>query len=753
MPGQEQEDAMSLRQEQERGASEAAGAERRRTGAARRRSVGGVLRRRWPTMFFVTIASLALAGLYLAGRMPVYEGTAQLLLAPRAIVAGDPDLAAGTAYDAVLESQLRLLRSEAVLARVVDRLDLARDPQIAADGREHPLTALRSELVDAVPQLADVLPAPPDRPSPADPRDRAIEVLGDNIAVRRDPQSYVVEVTARAPSPEKAAQIANAVAAAYLAEQPLPPGPAARLPEPQAQPQPQAQPARDGRIEESAAALRAARDALARARAEAALEEDTDRDAGAERADLEDRLARARDRRRAAETRLEEVERLAGRDAELDAIPDGLRSEGLAESVREHAALARREAELSRDLGPRHPRMMAAREARQAARARIAAELRRMRASVAGEAEAARAEEAALEARLASAPATPRAPAAPRDFSALEDQVEEARRAYEAVLRVPPAAPPPEASPAETAAAPPPQPARLISTARVPERPASVPDALVLGAALLAGLALGALLALARDRLDDRLRTPAAVAAETGLPVLAVIPRVRGAGRLRGEASRRAGLASRLDVLDNPETPFAGAIRQLRDSLYDLPREGGGRAVLLTSTGEDQGTTFVALNLALSFTETGLETLLIDADPKRGLSRMVAPDAETGLIEAIGRPERLSEALLRDPRSGLWILPLTAGTQAAAPLGAGLKAVLERDTRFDRVVVDGPPLLREGSAPDLAAAAGQVVLCIRQDRARRRTMERARDDLARASARLRGLAITFAKPRPGAARS
>ncbi|MBN6051213.1 hypothetical protein JYK22_04645, partial [Nonomuraea sp. RK-328] len=92
-------------------------------------------------------------------------------------------------------------------------------------------------------------------------------------------------------------------------------------------------------------------------------------------------------------------------------------------------------------------------------------------------------------------------------------------------------------------------PGSVISDAVPPTDPASPSLPLFLGTGLMLGLLLGAGVAMVRDRLDTRLRTPADVERLTGLPVVAVLPRGdRGSGlgdaRVgRGTRSGGAGFA------------------------------------------------------------------------------------------------------------------------------------------------------------------------------------------------------------------
>ncbi|MGI3780875.1 MAG: YveK family protein, partial [Janthinobacterium lividum] len=114
---------------------------------------------------------------------------------------------------------------------------------------------------------------------------------------------------------------------------------------------------------------------------------------------------------------------------------------------------------------------------------------------------------------------------------------------------------------------------------------------------LLAGLVLGALLAVLRDLLDVTVRSSTAAAELVGAPTLAVVdedPDVRG----RAEAIRQ--LRTNLAFLRAAGTPTAGA-----------------EVVVVTSALGGEGKTTTALDLARSFAEAGERVLLVEADLRR----------------------------------------------------------------------------------------------------------------------------------------
>ena len=109
--------------------------------------------------------------------------------------------------NALIESQLRVIESDSVLMRVVTEKKLGQDPEF---GRLGFLSSLSN-------WIAALFGAAPDNPISADLR--AMRALKRDVSTKRAEKTFVVDVFAASQDREKAAQLANAVAEAYLRDQ------------------------------------------------------------------------------------------------------------------------------------------------------------------------------------------------------------------------------------------------------------------------------------------------------------------------------------------------------------------------------------------------------------------------------------------------------------------------------------------------------------------------------------------------------
>jgi capsular exopolysaccharide synthesis family protein len=224
----------------------------------------------------------------------------------------------------------------------------------------------------------------------------------------------------------------------------------------------------------------------------------------------------------------------------------------------------------------------------------------------------------------------------------------------------------------------------------------------ILVAAIL-GLLLALAAALLRDNVAGRIRTRAELAAATGLPVFAEVPRERA-------LSRR--VSPEVLAFDPKLRVVAEALRDLRTNLSFA--NGNTRSVVVTSPGGSHGKSTIALGLATAFARSGLKTVLVDADLRRGhLAQELGIERAPGLHELlIGAP--LDAALRVTMVQDLTLLPGGLfSNDSAELLSAHFPAVLEQlEQRYEAIVIDTTPLVPVNDARTLARLAGATVLVV-----------------------------------------
>ena len=174
------------------------------------RNFASFVRRQIPVIVFVTILALALGLVYCMTARPMFSAQAQLLIDARKLqVFQQQSILGDIPIDtAQVESQVEILKSESIAAAVVKNLHLSEDPEFTGAGMG---------LLGAV--FDTVLGSRDEAASEYEVSRNTIRAFQSQLNIKRLGLTYVIQIGFSSHNAERAAQIANAVADAYIVDQ------------------------------------------------------------------------------------------------------------------------------------------------------------------------------------------------------------------------------------------------------------------------------------------------------------------------------------------------------------------------------------------------------------------------------------------------------------------------------------------------------------------------------------------------------
>lgn len=195
---------------------------------------------------------------------------------------------------------------------------------------------------------------------------------------------------------------------------------------------------------------------------------------------------------------------------------------------------------------------------------------------------------------------------------------------------------------------------------------------------------------------------------------------------------RRAGgtLDPRLVAALAPQSLAAEQYRSLRTRLTRAESGRALRAIIITSPAKGDGKSLTAGNLALTMAqEFQQRVLLLDADLRRpSLHRLFGVPETPGLSDVLMGGATIDDALVAIPDHHLTVLPSgIIPTHPAELLGsAAMRRVIETlRTRFDRIIIDMPPVAPLADVAIAAGLADGVLLIVRAGVTPKPAIERA----------------------------
>lgn len=265
---------------------------------------------------------------------------------------------------------------------------------------------------------------------------------------------------------------------------------------------------------------------------------------------------------------------------------------------------------------------------------------------------------------------------------------------------------------------------RIIDPAKEPKEPILPRKKLNIILGLLMGLGLGVALAFTMDYMDDSISTLQDLEF-IGLPLIATIPVIK--------PEQAGSLFSRMVQFDDPEvnainerlvthlrprSPVSEAYRSLRTNILFTAPENPKHIILVTSSGPREGKSTSVANLAITFSQMGSKTLLIDADLRRPmLHKLFQVEQQPGLTNVLIGQKSFDESVTAVADVPNLFL-LTCGINPPNPaelLGSERMHALLQQLRdqYTMILIDTPPVNAVTDPSVLARFVDGAMLVIR----------------------------------------
>ncbi len=420
---------------------------------------------------------------------------------------------------------------------------------------------------------------------------------------------------------------------------------------------------------------------------------------------LTNSLVEARRKRSEAEALYQQVKSIKGGSSleQLESLPAVVNHVYIRDAYITRGQAQRKVSELSKRYGPKHPKMIAVVAELKTAEADLHKQIENIAQSVAKEYEVARAEVSHLTQALNRTKNQLKdAGKMSYKLAALQREVETNRQLFEVFLT----------RFKETAATVDLQPvnARIIDTAVVPLAPYKPNRNRIILVALVLSLLLGVGLALLIEHLDNTFRDSGLLEEKLRLPVLGVLPKLKGL-----DSNRRAMHL----FIDDQKSGFSESVRTIRTGIMLSNIDIERKVIVVTSSIPGEGKSLVSSNLAAAVAQMK-KTLLIDADMRKPIVAASYELDETakGLSELVSMSAELSECIHKTDLEQLDVLP--AGIVPPNPLellsSNRFELVIEElKSRYDYIIIDSPPVVAVSDPRVLASVADGVVFVVKAD--------------------------------------
>lgn len=650
------------------------------------------IRRQYAVIGIVAAIVIALGFVYLFTTPPSYTAAATMLIDTSNIRQVQQQSTVGDSYidSGTVDSQVELLKSDSIALAVIKKLNLTEDREFVGPGE-----GLIGTVLSSVMGLFASSGGPV---SEFALEHRALGVFQSRLNIARVGLSYVISIDFRSLSADRAAQIANAVADAYI----------------------------DDQLEAKYQTTRRAgvwlQERLHELREDASIAEravvdfknkNGMVDAGGrtineqQLAELNSELVVARAQTAEASARVDRVRAVLtsnSPEAVVDAtVADTLNNPVITNLRTEYLTLSARYEDWVPRYGANHLAVVNVRNQMAEIQNSIRNELQRIAQTYKSDFEIAKQHEDSLQRQLdqsvSQSQVTNQAQVALRE---LESNAETYQALYDNFLQRYMESVQQQSFPITDA--------RVISAASPPLGSSHPSTLRVLGLAALVGLVFGALAGAWREFADRVFRTRTQVEAVLQTDCIALVPAIASH---RGSKNQIESLKS-LDadektitvtagiyatIVESPFSAFAEAIRSIKVAIDLSPGRTGCKIIGFTSSLPNEGKSSIAVAVARLAAHAGARALLVDCDLKNpSLSRSLSPMAPSGLLEVVRGESTVEKTLWLDQATKMSFLPAVTKSRMAH----SSEVLASEQTRaffdslresYDYVVLDLPPLM------------------------------------------------------------
>ncbi len=682
------------------------------------------------TIVFLTVA--AAIALFLI--TPRYTAETFLLLQSRGatIINLEEVLAAGLdGGTETVESEIELISSRRLATKAVERLNLETDPEFNANLRPEGLLSTVLSLRKYLPEewlAAITVSDDTEELSPEELRDQeraaVVDAFLERLDVSRQGLSRVIGIAFTSENPKTAANAVNTLADLYILDQLEAKYEATR----------RATQWLSEKIAELRQKVEGSEQAVEKFRVQAGLHQGTGGSLiSQEISDLNTQLIIAKTARAEAEARLGQARQLIRSSGGAASAAAVLQSPIIQTLLGQETEVKRKVAELSREYGERHPRLINARAELEDLQSKMAAEVNKIVQGLRNEVGVARARQASLrrsldqiKGRLAqSNSAEIQLRALERESGADKAMLETFLGRFE------------ETSAQEDISSQQPD-ARIISIAAVPSNPSFPKSKLILALVFVASAFVGIFLVFVVEQLDSGFRSGEQIEQMTNVSVLSLVPIVTGFS-----IKRQAPYDY---ILERPTSAYGESIRSLYTSLLLSHVDSPPKTIVFTSAQSGEGKTTLVVSLARMLAKSGRNVIIIDTDLRKpSVGRFLKLPATPGLVELLSGEAKFEDVVCTDEPSGAHVI--TSGkfaTNAADVVNSDqMKRLLEGLSRsYDMVLLDSPPILAVSDARILARLVDRVVFAVRWADTGRATVVSCLRQVS-TGAKLAGVALTM----------
>ncbi|MEL6640099.1 MAG: polysaccharide biosynthesis tyrosine autokinase [Pseudomonadota bacterium] len=668
----------------------------------------------WRRKWMIMLCMFGFAALFFAAVSqvtPQYTARASVMLDPRSVqvLSSDDVVSDLTLNNALLDTEVSVLRSNILLEEVISQLDAAfleqLDPANTVPSMmDRARSAVRTQMRNASRFILGGADDAAANVATVDPEvqrmRRLVGAIRQSLTVWREGQSYLISVSLETPNPTLSMVVANTVTETYISRQLDDRRSAVRG----------ATRFLEDRVELLRAGVEEAEEAVGDFRinqlAESGLSQST---IDQQLLDLSTQLALARADLSQTQARFAQIQTVI-ENRGISAAADLLTSPFVISLRQQQSELGRERADLMTRVRADHPDRRRVDAQISLVTEELRAEVQKILATMRNDVEVARSRAESIQLSLSDMEGRSADMSRTNvELRQLEREADAVRENYQTMLnRLNETRSTEQLQRAD---------ARMVERAIAPGGPSSPRVTLITAFGGAVGLSIGLIATFTMMMSNVGFKRASQVEKVTGLPVLASLLKVDWSSYPTVLRALRK----------NPYGGFAERLRQLRTALsLEAQNPDAGACVMVTSSLASEGKTATALSLAQLEVLANRSCVVLDLDLRKSrIAQTFGYQAKTDLVGTLLQNQPLEDAIYTLPEYGFDILTVSESTPQLMDLVTNAQwaaLIADLKSRYDLVLIDTAPVMLVSDTHRLVKLVDYILVLVRQNETRQRAV-------------------------------
>ena len=217
---------------------------------------------------------------------------------------------------------------------------------------------------------------------------------------------------------------------------------------------------------------------------------------------------------------------------------------------------------------------------------------------------------------------------------------------------------------------------------------------------------------------------------------------------LLGKISKENKANSKVKAYISRNDKIIAQVKQIMTNIELNKQVHRPKSILVTSPDYETGTTYVVSNLAIRYSKSGKNILIIDSNFKKGIENKIFNiDSENGITNLLSEEdislENINKKIKQSPISNIYVLPCgDVHIDEEMLISEKISKIIELlKNQFDIIIIDGEPILKQISSVGWASIVDAVVIVAEYSKTKAEDLIKAKTTIENIDGKISGVVI------------